>query len=77
MLERNFSIALFSDCMSIGGSIDDINYIIDNWIEEKYIVEKSIINGDRKRIVVEADSDKLYRILSNITSDLSNTVNLC
>lgn len=77
MIERNFCIALFSDCMSIGGSIDDINYIIDNWIEEKYIVEKSVINGDRKRIVVEADSDKLYRILSNITSDVTNTVILC
>lgn len=76
MLERNFIITLFDDCMFIGGSIEDINYIIDNWIEEEYIVE-SVINGNKKRVVVKASSEKLYRILSNTTSDVANTVILC
>ena len=76
MLERNFIITLFDDCMFIGGSIEDMNYIIDNWIEEEYIVE-SVINVDKKRVVVKASSEKLYRILSNTTSDVANTVILC
>lgn len=76
MLERNFIIRLFNDSMFIDGSIEDMNYIIDNWIEEEYIVE-SVINGDKKKVVVKASSEKLYRILSNTTSDVANTVILC
>ena len=74
-MRKKIYIELTSERMFIHGRKDDVEFIINNWIEEEFIIYYYISNV-YEGIAIEAPRDQLYTILTNISNDVENEIHL-
>lgn len=74
-MRRELSITITSERMVIQGRREDIDYVVNNWIDKDYITKISKI-GNNRSICVEASSENLYNILVYLSCDCENVITI-